>query len=97
MNSENKYDWIGEFHQGVAIVKKDGKYGAMMVGGKEIVPPIYDSLTEFTDSLAKVEYKGEERIVNLSGQIQVKKDNDFVFIPEKYDWGCDYSGGVCMV
>lgn len=92
-----KYDWIGEFHQGVAIVGKNEKFGAIMVGGKEIVPPIYDALTEFTDGLAKVEYKGEERIVNLSGQIQVKKDNALVFIPEKYEWGWDYSGGVCMV
>lgn len=94
---EKKYDSIGEFHQGIAIVVKSGKYGAIMVGGKEIVPPIYDTLTEFTDGLAKVEYKGEERIVNLSGQIQVKKDDHLIFIPEKYEWGCDYSGGVCVV
>lgn len=97
MSSEEKYDWIGEFHQGVAIVKKNKKFGAIMVGGKEIVPPIYDALTEFTDGLAKVEYKGEERIVNLSGQIQVKKDDDLIFIPEKFEWGRDYSGGVCVV
>ena len=94
---DKKYDSIGEFHQGIAIVVKNGKYGAIMVGGKEIVPPIYDTLTEFTDGLAKVEYKGEERVVNLSGQIQVKKDDDLIFIPEKYEWGCDYNGGVCVV
>lgn len=94
---ETKYDIVGEFHQGIAIVMKNGKYGAIMVGGKEIVPPIYDTLTEFTDGLAKVEYKGKERVINLSGQIQVKKDDDFIFIPEKYEWGCDYSGGVCLV
>lgn len=94
---DNKYDWIGDYHQGIAIVVKKGKYGAIMVGGKEIVPPIYDALTEFTDGLAKVEYKGEERIVNMSGQIQVKRDDSFVFIPETYDWGRDFRGGVCVV
>ena len=65
------YDEEPVFHQGIAIVKRNGKYGAIMVGGKEIVPPIYDALTEFTDGLAKVEYKDKERIVNLSGQVQV--------------------------
>ena len=69
------YDEEPVFHQGIAIVKRNGKYGAIMVGGKEIVPPIYDALTEFTDGLAKVEYRSEERILNLSGQVQVKKDN----------------------
>ncbi len=94
---EAKYDIVGEFNQGIAIVVKNGKYGAIMVGGKEIVPPIYDALTEFTDGLAKVEYKGEERIVNLSGQIQVKRDDGLIFIPEIYDWGRDFRGGVCVV
>ena len=94
---ETKYDIVGEFNQGIAIVVKNGKYGAIMVGGKEIVPPIYDALTEFTDGLAKVEYKGEERIVNLSGQVQVKKDNKEIFIPEDYDWGFDFVEDICVV
>ena len=94
---EVKYDIVGEFNQGIAIVVKNGKYGAIMVGGKEIVPPIYDALTEFTDGLAKVEYKGEERIVNLSGQVQVKKDNKEIFIPEDYDWAFDYVNDICVV
>ena len=42
-----------------------------MVGGKEIIPPIYDALTEFEDGLAIAKYKDEERVINLSGQIQV--------------------------
>ena len=29
-----------------------------MIGGKEIVPPIYDALTEFKDGLAKAKYEG---------------------------------------
>lgn len=91
------YDEEPIFHQGIAIVKRNGKYGAIMVGGKEIVPPIYDMLTEFKDGLAEVEYKGEKRLLNLSGQIQVKRNNEYVFIPEKYDWGCDYNRDACVV
>ena len=91
------YDEEPVFHQGIAIVKRNGKYGAIMVGGKEIIPPIYDMLTEFKDGLAEVEYKGEKRLLNLSGQIQVKRNNEYVFIPEKYDWGCDYNRNACVV
>lgn len=91
------YDEEPIFHQGIAIIKRNGKYGAIMVGGKEIIPPIYDMLTEFKDGLAEVEYKGEKRLLNLSGQIQVKRNNEYVFIPEKYDWGCDYNGDACIV
>ena len=32
-NIDNKYDSIGEFHQGIAIVVKDGMYGAILMGG----------------------------------------------------------------
>ena len=85
------------FKQGIAIVKRGGRYGAIMVGGKEIVPTIYDALTDFKDGLAEVEYKGEKRMLNLSGQIQVKRNNEYVFIPEKYDWGRDYNGDTCIV
>ena len=52
----DKYDWIGEFHQGVAIVKKFEKYGAVMVGGKEIIPTIYDALSDFENGYAKAKY-----------------------------------------
>lgn len=91
------YDEEPIFHQGIAIVERNGKYGAIMVGGKEIVPPIYDALTEFTDGLAKAKYKGEERIVNLSGQIQVKYGNKPIFLPDEYDWGYDFVQDLCIV
>ena len=35
------YDSVSEFKQGIAIVTKNGKFGAIMVGNKEIVKPIY--------------------------------------------------------
>ena len=74
LNRKNTgYDEEPVFKQGIAIVKKYGKYGAVMVGGKEIVPPIYDALSDFNEGLATAEYSGVNRIVNLSGQVQVKK------------------------
>lgn len=97
-----KYDWIGEFHQGVAIVKKNEKFGAIMVGGKEIIPPIYDALNDFENGYTKVkyrtsEYRTESKIINLSGQIQVKRGDEFFFLPAEYEWGSDFVGNACIV
>lgn len=98
MNAEDKkYDHIGEFHQGIAIVEKQGKYGAIMIGGKEIISPIYDELSVFNNGLATAKFKGEERTINMLGQILVKKEDADVFLPEEYDWGYDFIDGLSVV
>ncbi len=98
MNTEDKtYDHIGEFQQGIAIVEKGGKYGAIMVGGKEIISPIYDELSVFDNGLATVRFNDEERTINMLGQILVKKEGDEIFLPEEYDWGYDFIGGSSVV
>ena len=103
-SSENKstqgnceYDNDPVFLQGIAIVSKNKKYGAIMVGGKEIVPPIYDALSDFVDGFATAKYRNEERTINLSGQIQVKKGEEYVFLPQEYDWGNDFVDNICIV
>lgn len=98
MNTKDKtYDHIGDFHQGIAIVKKDGKFGAIMIGGKEIIQPIYEALSDFNDGLATAMFNGEERTINMLGQILVKKEGDEIFLPEEYDWGYDFIGGSSVV
>lgn len=97
-----KYDWIGEFHQGVAIVKKNEKFGAIMVGGKVIIPPIYKALSDFDNGIATAKYvtfehRIEERRINLSKQILVVCGNETLFLPDDYDWGHDFVGEICMV
>ena len=103
-SSENKstqgnceYDNDPVFRQGIAIVSKNKKYGAIMVGGKEIVPPIYDALSDFVDGFATAKYRNEERTINLSGQIQVKKGEEYVFLTQEYDWGNDFVDNICIV
>ena len=59
---KEKYDYIGEFYQGVAIVVKDDKYGAILVGGHEIIPPTYDYISTFKDGYAQTIRKGECKI-----------------------------------
>lgn len=91
------YDESPVFKQGIAIVRKYGKFGAVMVGGKEIVPPIYDDLSEFKDGYAVAKWNNEERVINLSGQIRVLKGNKEIFLPEEYDWGFDFIEDICVV
>lgn len=45
--NEDKIEVISEYKQGVAIVKKNNLFGAIMVGGKEIIKPIYEKLSDF--------------------------------------------------
>lgn len=104
-NKSEVYDSISEFKQGIAIVTKNGKFGAIMVGNKEIVKPIYKELTEFENGFAKVKFpiaidgdsEDKERIINMSGQIAVKQGNKDVFLPDEFEWGSDFYGDICIV
>ena len=98
MNTEDRtYDHIGEFHQGIAIVEKGGKYGAIMIGGKEIISPIYEALSDFNNGLATAKFNGEERTINMLGQILVRKEGNEIFLPEEYDWGYNLVGKLFVV
>ena len=101
MNSKNssqtQYDKEPVFVQGIAIVQRHGKFGAIMLGGKEIVPLIYDALSKFENGIATAEYNGEKRSINLSGQIQINKEKKKIFLPDNYDWACDFGHGGIRV
>lgn len=152
-----KYDKVFEFSQGVAVVEKDNKFGVIIVGGKEIVHPIYDEISNFEGGVAiaklcirrqqlcsfeeqksevpaqivastenillfpdqydwdiyydnnskrdfsclnlrcNIEEKMEERPINLLGQIQITKNGEAVFLPERYDWAYDYDDNLSVV
>lgn len=91
--NEDKIEVISEYKQGVAIVKKNNLFGAIMVGGKEIIKPIYEKLSDFDCGYAKASYtihingveKQEERSINMSGQICVMHNENEVYLPEEYD------------
>lgn len=104
-NKSKVYDSVSEFKQGIAIVTKNGRFGAIMVGNKEIVKPIYKELTEFENGYAKAKFpiaidgdsEDLERLINMSGQIAVKQGNKDIFLPDEFEWGSDYNGNICIV
>mgnify|MGYP002170461454 CR=1 FL=1 len=106
LNYMNNYDFVGEFNQGVAIVIKDNLYGAVTIGGYEIIPPIYDYISPFNDGYAEAIQKGECKTLDLSGKEfkntvpEQKKDikNKSLFATtEKYDSIERLNNGICIV
>ena len=63
-----EYDYIEEFSEGLARVKKLGKYGFIDKKGKIVVPLQYDYAEEFSNSLAKVEIDGKYGVVDNKGK-----------------------------
>ena len=96
-NIKDKYDYVGEYHQGVAIVVKDNKYGAILVGGHEIIPTTYDYISTFKDGYAQAIRNGECMIINLSGQKCVSSAMEFIEIGEKYDVVRKFYNGLACV
>ena len=97
MRTEKKYDHISEFHQGVAIVVKDDKYGAILVGGHEIISPSYDYISSFNEGYAQAIRKGECRILDLSGRECKRYSDKLIAIPSKYDEVREFKDGYACV
>ncbi len=65
-----KYDHIGRFENGVAIVKLYGKFGAINSEGKEIIKPEYDKISMFgADGIAVVHKIGLIGLINSQGKV----------------------------
>ena len=94
---KDKYDYIGEFHQGVAIVVKESLYGAILMGGHEIIAPKYDYISTFKDGYAQAIRKGECKILDLSGRECKKYNESLIAIPSKYDSVRDFNDGYACV
>lgn len=98
MNTENmKYDYIGEFHEGVAIVVKDSLYGAILMGGHEIIAPAYDYISSFKNGYAQAIKNGVCITINLSGNESASSGNKVIEVPKIYDEVRDYYNGVACV
>jgi hypothetical protein len=104
----DKYDKIGEYNQGVAIVKKGNKYGAISKEGEIVIPIIYDELSDFVDGYTLAVYNEpklwgnplryiENRLISTTGQVLVKNSNGNVLLPKEYEWGTDFLDGLSIV
>ena len=57
------------FHNGLAMVKMNGKYGFMNLEGKLVVPCTYDYAFDFVDGVAIVEKNGKCGVIDTTGKL----------------------------
>jgi len=62
-----KYDAVGYFQGGRALIKKDGKCGHVNENGNVTTQIIYDAVGDFYEGRAPVKKDGEEFYVDLDG------------------------------
>lgn len=68
--TDKAYDEVGELIGGLAVVKRDGKFGYIDAKGHEVVAPKYDFAEDFGEAygLARVRIKDQVGYLNKQGQ-----------------------------
>ena len=83
-----KYDFAGDFSEGLARVELNEKYGFVDKDGREVIPLKYDYAREFSEGLARVCLNEKYGFVDKDGR---------EVIPLKYDDAGDFSEGLAGV
>ena len=74
-----KYDKIGKFIKGIAIVHKNGLVGAINNEGKEIIKPEYERISGFGDDGISYTYKtGLVGLINKEGKVIINNEYDYI-------------------
>ena len=87
-----KYDRVFPENEGVSVIIKDGKYGAILSGGNILIQPKYDYLSSFKGGIAET-LNGR---IDLSEHPVVLLNNRFIHLPG-YDSARDYKDGFSIV
>ena len=83
-----QYDRVDDFHDGLAEVELNGKYGFINTEGDEVTPLKYDSVWEFQEGFYPVKLNGKWGLINTQGE---------EVTPLKYDWIEDFRDGFAKV
>lgn len=88
MSKNYQYDYVGDFNEGLASVRRDGKWGFIDTSGREVVPCRYDDVFDFSEGMARVEKGGMWGYVGKTGR---------EVIPCIYEQAYDFSDGLAKV
>ncbi|MCH5328876.1 MAG: WG repeat-containing protein [Coprobacter sp.] len=83
-----KYDDAMGFHEGLASVKLNDKYGFIDKTGLEVIPFEYDDAMGFSEGLTAVELNGEWGYIDKAGR---------EVISFEYDFAAPFSEGLAMI
>ena len=78
---EPKYDAVGDFNNGFARVKLNGKYGFINEVGEEIVEPQYDDVWDFENGFAIVKLNGKWGVIQVTYINEVTRGNSIIEFP----------------
>lgn len=76
------------YHDGLALVEKEGKLGYVDLDGKLVIPMYFEQAFHFTEGLACTRYKG------MWGYIDTKGD---IFVPHIFDYASPFEWGRAEV
>jgi hypothetical protein len=65
----DRYNFIGEFHDGLAAVSNEfKKVGFIDFTGSEVISCIYDDASDFANRICKVALNGDSFVIDTSGK-----------------------------
>ena len=76
-----RYDWAGLFHEGLAGVVINGKWGFIDKSGTLVIPARYDLAGDFSEGLAVVRTNGKYGFIDKSGNMVIPARYDDVLDP----------------
>jgi bifunctional DNA-binding transcriptional regulator/antitoxin component of YhaV-PrlF toxin-antitoxin module len=79
-----QYDKLDDFHEGLAAVCKNGKWGFIDKAGHEIIPCKYKEVKDFCNGVAVVEQDDKSGIIDKYGS---------TIVPIRYNWINRFSKG----
>ena len=71
MLSNSGFDSMYSFHEGLAMVKKNGKYGYIDKSGNVVIPLEFEDAEGFYEGLAAVRIKGKWGFINKNGKVTI--------------------------
>lgn len=87
-NCGGKYDYVHEFTEGFAYVRKNGLYGYVNTACVEIVPPKYDDAWPFSSKRAKVQVGEMFGYIDQTGKL---------IIPTQYSQAENFYNGRAVI
>lgn len=63
-----KYKELGSFHDGLACVNRNGKYGYINIKGEEVIPCSYTNADDFSNGVARV-IDGKVKYIDVNGSV----------------------------
>lgn len=68
----SKYDFVGDFSEGLARVRRGSKWGYINEAGEEVIPLIYDYAHDFHNGTTSVKFGNENPRINAHNKIVFK-------------------------